>query len=293
MSETIGGVVMRPAPINPLRLWRWPATSVRSAVRMWQRDLTLYKRSWTRTVLPNFFEPLLYLAAFGVGLGLYIGKITGISYVVYIAPGLAAAAAMNGAIFETTYNVYVKLRFAKLYEAVITTPLEPEDVALGELMWAVTRSLIYGSAFLAVMAVLGYARTPLMILALPMFVLIGSVFALVGMLFTSLVPDIDLYSFFFTLFVTPVFLFSGIFFPVESLSGMKVIAWFSPLFHGTKALATGPGPDPLCARGQPAAAEVGGLGKGHLPSRCLTGWVAGESPKRMRQRYEAHCLPRR
>jgi lipooligosaccharide transport system permease protein len=237
MAETIGGMAARPAALNPIALWRWPSTSLRGAIRMWQRDMTLYKRSWTRTVLPNFFEPLLYLVALGIGLGVYIGtKISGYPYVVYIAPGLAAAAAMNGAIFETTYNVYVKLRFAKLYDAVITTPLEPEDVAFGELMWAVTRSLIYGSAFIAVMALLGYARTPLMLLALPLFVLIGAVFALVGLMFTSLVPDIDLYSFFFTLFVTPLFLFSGIFFPVESIPGGREIAWFSPLFHGAKAL---------------------------------------------------------
>jgi lipooligosaccharide transport system permease protein len=233
MTETLGGLQMRPSRLRPQDLWRWPRVFWGGAYRMWLRDLTLYRRAWKRTVLPNFFEPLLYLLSIGFGLGLYVGtKILGVKYALFLAPGLAAAAAMNGAIFETTYNVFVKLRFAKLYDAVITTPLEPEDVAVGEIMWAVTRSLIYGSSFLVVMGALGYIRSPLAILAPLAVVVIGTAFALVGMLFTALVPDIDLYSVFFTLFITPLFLFSGIFYPVQNLpQALQPVVWFSPLYH--------------------------------------------------------------
>jgi lipooligosaccharide transport system permease protein len=221
-----------------LALWRPPVVSPRAASRMWLRDVTLYRASWQRNVLPNFFEPVLYLLSIGLGLGLYVGRqMGGVDYAVFIAPGLAAAAAMNGAVFETTFNVFVKLRFAKLYDAVITTPLEPEDVAVGELAWAVTRSLIYGGAFLAVMAVLGLVRSPLALLAPLAFVLVGLSFALLGLIYTSLIPQIDLYSFFFTLFITPLFLFSGIFFPIDTLPAVaQPIAWATPLHHGVELL---------------------------------------------------------
>jgi lipooligosaccharide transport system permease protein len=220
-------------------LWRPPRVSPRGALRMWQRDLTLYRRSWKINVLPNFFEPLLYLVAIGLGLGLYIREeiIEGASYVEFIAPGLVAAAAMNGAVFEVTFNVFVKLRFAKLYDAVITTPLEPEDIAVGETAWGVTRSFIYGTAFLLVTAVLGYVSSPWALLAPLGIMLVGLAFSLIGIIFTSLVPQIDLFSYFFTLFITPLFLFSGIFFPVDDLPGaVQPIAWFTPLHHGVELL---------------------------------------------------------
>ena len=220
-----------------LRLWRPPPVWPPGMVRMWKRDLLLYRRSWKRNVLPNFFEPLLYLLSIGVGLGLYVGrKILGVDYVDYIAPGLAAAAAMNGAVFETTFNVFVKLRFAKLYDAVITTPLEPEDVATGELLWAVTRSLIYGSAFLVVMASLGYVHFWGIVFAPAAVALIGLSFGLIGLVFTALTPTIDLFSYFFTLFITPLFLFSGLFFPTSRLGAAEPVAWFSPLHHGAELM---------------------------------------------------------
>lgn len=231
-------------------LWRLPRVSLRGALRMWQRDLRLYRRSWKINVLPNFFEPLLYLVAIGLGLGVYVrDQIGGVDYIEFIAPGLVAAAAMNGAVFEVTFNVFVKLRFAKLYDAVITTPLEPEDVAAGETAWGVTRAMIYGTAFLLVTAVLGYLSSPLALLAPVGILLVGLAFALGGIIFTSLVPLIDLFSYFFTLFITPLFLFSGIFFPISDLpAAVRPVAWFTPLHHGVELLRS------LCLTGDLAAA---------------------------------------
>ncbi len=225
-------------PRSILALWRPPMVSPLAALRIWQRNLLLYQRSWLMNILPNFFSPLLYLVSIGVGVGVYIGtRISGISYVLFLAPALAANAAMNGGVFETTYNVFVKLRFAHLYDAVITTPLEPEDVAAGELAWATTRAVFYGIAFMAVMLVFGFIHSWMAILTPIEFALLGLVFALIGMIFTTLSPSIDYFSYFFTLFVTPLFLFSGTFFPITNLPGpLQVLAWFSPLYHGSQAL---------------------------------------------------------
>ncbi|MEA2645961.1 MAG: lipooligosaccharide transport system permease protein [Chloroflexota bacterium] len=233
-----------------LRLWKPPSVSLNGAVRVWQRNLLLYRRSWLMNILPNFFSPLLYLVSIGIGVGVYIGtQIAGQDYVVFLAPALAGNAAMNGGVFETTYNVYVKLRWSKLYDAVITTPLESEDIATGELMWATTRAVLYGVAFLGVMLVFGMIRSWGALLAPVEFALLGLAFALIGLIFTSLAPSIDLFSYFFTLFVTPLFLFSGTFFPVTNLPvGLQWLAWFSPLFHGSEALRD------LCTRGDLVAA---------------------------------------
>ena len=221
-----------------LALWRPPLVSPRAALRIWQRNLLLYQRSWLMNILPNFFSPLLYLVSIGVGVGVYIGtRIAGLSYVLFLAPALAANAAMNGGVFETTYNVFVKMRFSKLYDAVITTPLEPEDVAAGELAWATTRAVFYGIAFMAVMLVFGFIHSWMAVLTPIEFILLGLVFALIGMIFTALSPSIDYFSYFFTLFVTPLFLFSGTFFPISNLPApLQGLAWFSPLYHGSEAL---------------------------------------------------------
>ena len=219
-----------------LALWRWPDVSLRRAMRMWQRDAALYARSWRRNLLPNFFQPVLYLLSIGFGVGVYVGReIGGIDYVHFIAPGLAAAAAMNGAVFETSWNVYAKLQFAKLYDAVITTPLDPEDVATGELLWALTRTLLYANAFLAIMLLLGFVESWLAVFAPLAMLLVGLPFALIGLTFTALTPDMDMYSYYFALFITPLLLFSGVFFPIGNLPDIAdAVAWLTPLHHGVE-----------------------------------------------------------
>jgi lipooligosaccharide transport system permease protein len=240
MAEGAAKIARRPRadPMAILRVFRWPATDVRGALRIWQRDLILYRRSWISNLLPNFFSPLLYLLSIGIGVGFYVGtRISGIPYTVYLAPALAANAALNGGVFETTYNVFVKLRWDKVYDAAITTPLEPEDIAAGELMWATTRATIYGVAFMVVMLFLGDLRSPFAVLSLFAFVLIGLVFALIGLIFSSVAPTIDWFSYFFTLFVMPLFLFSGTFFPISRLpAALQTVSWFSPLYHGSEML---------------------------------------------------------
>jgi Nod factor-specific ABC transporter NodJ protein len=219
-----------------LSLWRPPITSPRRASRTWLRNATLFRRGWKRFVLPNFLEPIFYLLAIGIGLGIYVRDIVpGIPYVEYIAPGLAAASAMYGAVFELTYNVFVKLRFHRVYDAVITTPLEPGDVGLGELMWGVTRSAMYGAVFLSVVVLFGYAHSPLAALAFLLLPLVGLAMGLLALIFTALIRDIELYTYFFNVFIIPLFLFSGIFFPVADLPvWAQAVAWATPLYHGVE-----------------------------------------------------------
>jgi lipooligosaccharide transport system permease protein len=210
----------------------------RYALSVWSRNLALYRRTWKLNILPNFFEPLLYLVSIGIGVGAYVSEMAGMSYVAFLAPGLVAVAAMNGASFEVTYNAFVRMNFEKTYAAMLTTPIQPDDVLAGEILWAMTRSCIYGGCFWIVVAAVGLAPLPAALLALPLIPLTGLLFAALGIAFSLRIPSIDLFSFYFTLFLTPLFLFSDVFFPLkERLSGAWLwVAEALPLLHPVRLM---------------------------------------------------------
>jgi lipooligosaccharide transport system permease protein len=193
----------------------------------------MYRRTWKLNILPNFFEPVFYLLSIGVGVGAYVSEMGGTSYIDFLAPGLVCVAAMNGASFEVTYNIYVRLVYEKAYDAMLTTPIQPDDILGGEVLWAVTRASIYGGCFFVVLALLNLAPLPSAFLVLPIIPLAGLLFATIGIAFTLRIPNIDLFSFYFTLFLTPLFLFSDIFFPLEERlsKGWQWVAELLPLLH--------------------------------------------------------------
>ena len=207
--------------------------SLPHAFAVWQRNAAMYRRTWKLNLLPNFFEPVLYLVSIGIGVGSYVTEMGGTSYVAFLAPGLIAVAAMNGASFEVTYNTFVRLHYEKTYDSMLTTPIQPEDVLVGEVLWAVTRACIYGGCFFIVLAAVGLAPLPWALLALPLLPLAGCLFAAIGIAFSLHVVTIDLFNFYFTLFLTPLFLFSDIFFPLsDRLSGAWLwLAEALPLLH--------------------------------------------------------------
>jgi len=206
--------------------------SVRAASRVWFRSFTHYRRSWLINLLPNFFEPVVYLAGMGIGLGAYIQQMDGVSYMAFLAPGLIVTNAMNGATFETTYNLFVKLRYDRTYDAITATPITIQDAMLGEVMWAMTRGFLYGVIFAIVVMGFGLISLTGLVSMIPVVMLTSWLFAAVGLVFTAYIKIIDLYSFFYTLFLTPMFLFSGIFYPMDSLPAWATeVAWYTPLYH--------------------------------------------------------------
>jgi lipooligosaccharide transport system permease protein len=200
---------------------------------VWRRNAAMYKRTWKWNILPNFFEPVFYLFSIGVGVGGYISEMGGTSYLAFLAPGLVCVAAMNGASFEVTYNIYVRLTFEKTYDAMLTTPIEPDDVLAGEVLWAVTRSCVYGGCFFIVLMLFGLAPLPSSLWAILVIPITGLLFAAIGMVFSLRIQNIDMFSFYFTLFLTPLFLFSDVFFPLqERLAGVWLwVAEVLPLLH--------------------------------------------------------------
>lgn len=203
------------------------------ALVVWRRNAAMYKKTWKWNILPNFFEPVFYLFSIGIGVGAYISEMGGTSYLAFIAPGLVCVAAMNGASFEVTYNIYVRLVFEKTYDAMLTTPIEPDDVLVGEILWAVTRSCVYGGCFFVVLMLFGLTPLPSSLSVIFVIPMTGLLFAAIGMVFSLRIPNIDMFSFYFTLFLTPLFLFSDVFFPLkERLAGAWLwVAEALPLLH--------------------------------------------------------------
>jgi lipooligosaccharide transport system permease protein len=186
--------------------------------------------------ISGLFEPLLYLLSIGVGIGHLIGTIgfdgRQVRYAVFVAPGLLATSAMNGAIYECTINIFAKLHWLKLYDAITATPLTPEDIAVGEIVSAVIRAAIYGAAFLLTMAILGDVGSWWSLLCLPVVVLIGTAFAASGLAATSYMhswTDFDKIN----VATVPMFLFSATFYPLSTFPGwLQVLVQCTPLYHG-------------------------------------------------------------
>jgi lipooligosaccharide transport system permease protein len=207
---------------------------VRRPQRMVERNTVAYKRQWL-ILFSGFFEPLFYLLSMRVGLGALIGTVSvggqQVPYDEFVAPGLMAASAMNGAVYDSTTNVFAKMKFARLYDAVLATPMSASDVAFGEITWALIRGQIYAVSFLVVMWALGLVGSPWVILALPCCALIGLTFASMGFAVTTYMRGFSDFEFVPTA-ILPMFLFSATFFPLGSYGSWAWLAQLSPLYHG-------------------------------------------------------------
>lgn len=199
---------------------------------MWYRNWKIFKKVFWYAAAPNFLEPVIYLTALGIGLGLLVRNIEGLSYVQFLAPGLLGSTVMYASSFETTYSSFIRMKYEKTYDAVLATPLSIEDVIAGEILWGATRGYINAITFLGVIAVFGYIESPLALLLIPLLFIFAALFAIIGMIYTALVSNINLFNYYFTLFITPLFLFSGIFFPISTLPvWAQKLAQFTPLYH--------------------------------------------------------------
>ena len=214
-------------------------------LRLTERNVVGHARTWP-VLLTGVLEPFLYLLSIGIGVGALVGDVSyagrSVPYETFVASGMLATAAMNGAVFDTTFNFFIRLKYAKLYDAVLSTPLEPRDVALGEITWALLRGTFYSLAFLVTMAVFGLTESWWAVLALPTTILIGAAFAAVGLAASSFMRsflDFD----FINLAIMPMFLFSGTFFPLEQYpDAVADVVRFTPLYQGValcRALTTG------------------------------------------------------
>ena len=205
----------------------------RRAWMVWRRNFDVFITTWKVNFFPPFVEAFLYLFAIGLGIGTYVGMIDGVPYVRFIAPAILAISIMNSAFFECTYGSYVRMYYQKSFDAMIATPLSIEEVIAGELLWGATRSLISVAVMLPVFAAFGVISFPASLLILPIAFLGGLMFAGIAMCFTAITPSIDTLNYPMFLFITPMMLFSGTFFPLTLLpQAIQYAALvFLPLTH--------------------------------------------------------------
>ncbi len=213
------------------------------ALHVWQRDRDVYLRLWKTEFGSALVEPLIILAAMGLGLGGLVGLISGQTYLQFIAPGILAGYVMYAANFECTYSTFIRMEHQRTFDAIIATPVNIEDVIAGEIFWATTRSMVTATSILIVLTAFQLIPSPWALLILPFSALTGFTFASIAMCFTSLAPSITSFGYYFTLFVTPMFFFSGVFFPLTNIpTGVQIAAGFLPLTPAvqvTRGLMTG------------------------------------------------------
>jgi lipooligosaccharide transport system permease protein len=216
------------------RLRRATAVTARNAV-------SARHAAYWWVLLSGFFEPLLYLLSIGVGVGALVGDLTlpggrVVSYPTFVAPAMLAASAMNGAMAETTFNFFGKMRYQRLYDAVLATPVAPFEIALGELLWALTRGAIYSAAFLVVMVALGMSSVAGALAAFPATLLVGLAFGAIGMTLATYVrgwQDFD----YVIVVQFALFLFSGTFAPAHDYPVvMRVLVEATPLYHAVEVI---------------------------------------------------------
>jgi lipooligosaccharide transport system permease protein len=201
--------------------------------KVWRRNFDVFNKTLATNFLPSLLEPILYLVAFGFGLGGFIPSIRGQPYINFIAPALVAIAMMNGSFFECTFGSFVRMYYQKTFDAIIATPVSVEEVVAGELLWGATRATINATIVLAVVAAFGLISSPLFLFVIPIAFFVGLMFSSIAMCFTAAAPNIDFFNFPSFLFLTPMFFLSGTFFPLTSLpSAAQVIAFaVLPLTH--------------------------------------------------------------
>ncbi|MEI7482954.1 MAG: ABC transporter permease [Elusimicrobiota bacterium] len=206
------------------------------AWHMWRRNIDISLVTWKTNVIPPLIEPVLYILAFGIGLGAYVQKISfdgqAYSYLAFLAPGMIAVGVMFHATFDTMYGAFVRLRYQKTFDAVITTPLSAEDILVGEILSGATKGLFAGAAILLIVTLFGLASYPSSLVVLPLSALAGIMFASFGLLFAAMAPYIDNLNLPIFLFINPMFLFSGTFFPLDGMPAwVRLAANLLPLTH--------------------------------------------------------------
>lgn len=205
---------------------------------VWYRNWVVYLKTWVISFMPPLLEPILYIVAFGVGFRNLIGDVAYhgamVSYVAFIAPALVAAGIMNSSFFETTYSSFVRMYYNKTFDAIMAAPVSVEEVIAGEIAWGATRSVMTAAIIAAVLWAFGLLAMPWALLLLPLALLGGLGFGAFGMIFTGIVANIDLFNLPTFLIITPMFLFSGTFFPLDTLPPWaQNLALALPLTHLT------------------------------------------------------------
>jgi lipooligosaccharide transport system permease protein len=229
-------VAMASRPAAPVPHQHYPQPllprNARNWMMVWYRNYMVWKKLAIPSMIGNLADPMIYLFGLGLGLGLLVGQVHGVSYIAFLAAGTTASSVMMSASFESMYSAFSRMHVQRTWEAIMHAPLTLGDVVLGEVLWAASKAVLSGAAIMLVAGLLGYAQFPGALAALPVIVLAGIAFASLAMIVTALAPSYDFFMFYQTLVMTPMLLLSGVFFPLEQLpEGAQKATMALPLAH--------------------------------------------------------------
>ncbi|HHB12027.1 MAG TPA: nodulation protein NodJ [Chromatiales bacterium] len=225
----------------------WGPPRIRlAALAVWRRNLLVWRKLLGPALAMNFGEPVLYLLGLGYGLGFFIGEMAGMPYLSFLASGIVASSAMTTASFEGMYSVFTRMVPQRTYEAILATPLDADDIVTGELLWCATKSLISATAILVVAVAMGaLPATPGLVLVLPVVFLTGLAFAGPALVVSAVAPNYDFFNYYMVLVITPMFILSGVFYPIDTLpTTLQDAVQFLPLTHAvalSRSLVAGTG----------------------------------------------------
>ena len=216
------------------RTYALPAFSLRH-LHVWRRNLLVWRKLAIPSMLGNLADPLIYMLGLGFGLGAMLTDVGGMPYVAFLATGIVCSSTMMSASFEAMYSGFSRMHVQKTWEAIMNAPVTLDDVVLGEVVWAASKSLLSGVAVLAVAWILGVVQSATALWVIPVVFLTGLAFASLGLVMTALSPSYDFFMYYFTLVITPMMLVSGVFFPVAQLPGwLQAVTQFLPLTHAVE-----------------------------------------------------------
>ena len=202
---------------------------------VWQRNFLVWRKLAIPSVLGNLADPLIYMLGLGYGMGRLLPEVGGVSYVTFLAAGTVVSSTMNAATFEALYSAFSRMHVQKTWDAILNTPLSIDHVLAGELVWGASKSLLSGLAILLVVAALGLTSSWLALWVIPVVFLTGLAFAALGLIVCALAPSYDFFMYYFTLFITPMMLVSGVFFPADQLpAALHLVASWLPLSHAVE-----------------------------------------------------------
>ena len=212
-------------------------------LRVWQRNARVWRKFMLASLIGNLGQPFLFLLAMGYGLGREVPDLHGLTYLQFIGPGLAASAVMYSAAFEATYGAYTRLSGQRTFEAILMTPVSLDSLAYGEIAWGASKGLLAGVIMLACLPLFGVTPAPTVLLLLPLLFMAGLFFAAWGLIMSALAKTYDFFNYFISLVITPLFLFSGIFFPLDGLPepGRTLLGWLplTPVVSMARSLCYG------------------------------------------------------
>ena len=229
-------------------IWRPPRPSLRFAA-VWRRNFLVWRKLALPSTLGNLADPVIYMLGLGFGIGALVPEVGGVSYIAFLAAGTLCYSTMNSATFEVLYSSFSRMHVQKTWDAIMNAPVDLDDIVFAELVWAASKALLSGLAILLVVALFGLTKSWQALWIIPLLFLAGLTFSALGLIMTALAPNYDFFMYYFTLFITPMTLLSGVFFPITQLPPVLagISAWL-PLSHAVALarplLLGGAAPDP-------------------------------------------------